>query len=1361
MGTVDRREILKEEQAAVTHVYECLDLQVSTAASHASPKRWGQDCPESGTSFIPDVPPELQRTAIDTGGGALVVMRVDVEDEAVAERETFYIGRRTVKDPADDRRLVINWSSPAAIRWQMAQPSDPGEVRLRRRLRCAGRIVTDYADDIVSAPSRPQETADETGPAPAPPASAPAETTAGSMEDFLLADLLRARDGRMRDIVETIQREQLALVANEHEGVLVVQGGPGTGKTAVGLHRVAWLLNPDNKRYTAAEVLVIGPHKGFLDYVGNVLPQLGVEKVRSIVLDKLWDEGSVTDSLEVRRIKSSERMAEVLRRAVHNTVDFDALNSYESGVFEVRRPGAVLRIPCSQIEEIVRQALDGPGTFRAQRQRAIDSIIDQLIAADHRISANVDNKIRGRLRSTSEVKSLMKKLWPERSSRQILKQLLTSKKVLDAAADQILTDDERELLIEAPNRAWSAEDHVCREEIEYLLTGEVPRRYRHVVIDEAQDLTPMQARSIARRCPSGSMTVLGDLTQATGPHTYASWQELAQILAAQRGWLLTELKIGYRVPGEVMDLVAPLAAHLSPNTAFPASFREKDGTSVTVIPSNPWQLVEDAVGQAISLGETDGDRPRSIALIVPDDDSCLDQVKRRIETTQVDGTESATGITVLPARLAKGLEFDHVVVLEPASIANLDHAGLHRLYVALTRCTQSLTLVHTSPLPAELSPEPDTPTTDHQDTAERQCNRFHANGKRCKHRTSEADGWCRIDGCEGFLRPTPVNRSPHYRTLHLAPDADLSAKLNLPADAHTSINVTWAARTQFTQLHGGDEQTAEAEIRNMLRVFLNTARHARQVDGYWLLDLEGYRLVLAPEGNAVTAYRSGHLDRTYFQFAAGVPSRVSRKDKAATRSAVGTRPRPGMPLDNPESIRNNDVSTLFFTARACESFDKLVPESRTLLADDFDAAIRERLSLDLQRSRLLMRDHDILLTGEEFIWSFSLDGRVVTSLQPLKWGDPSTDIHGSTANSTHILGDLTTLLGEWVEGRAGKEIAPHHFEFDPATPLPAPAVLVLRHGDPRPAPGAEVRAWVVRGNSDKLIVSRNPFGRLPVSDAMRERYAAALTAFEEVGDGGSVDIPERLSDLKGMANRCLRADQKDWLSVFELLGRPERPHLQTLARLAQFAREAYKSGNQAELTKILAELNASGWARQLPIAHKRLQAKYSHETEERNDVEVDLKPNAPAIDSTKIANEYLDLLKSEVAEDREDDLHERLRNELLVRLLRAGHSPDESSPIADIILRGPTETVVYEVLGVNGESFRCMRAGAMRLKEVVHALDSKVDSSVLVLPRPPVEEWAVSELSAIFNLTVIWRTPQGWSDQASPSSGRGVDGLAT
>lgn len=711
---MDREAVIAAEQDAVDRAYDSLARSQSINKELLEPRPWNQNCPESDTPFIHEAPPELIGAYDDLGGQGLVVRRVDIE--VSPEEETYYIGRRTVKNPDNDERVVISWSSRLGTKWLMTLPTQPGEVLLRRRIQCNDRRVVNYSDDIdrrsSSAGASHDVGEDQVGRLETDESHIPG---AQAVDGFLLEEINRARGDRMRDIVATIEHDQLQLVARNQEGVLVIQGGPGTGKTAVGLHRVAWLLNPDNTSIKPSEILMVVPHRGLLDYVSAVPRQLGMPDVTISALDQLWgDEATGTDDEPARHVKSDERMAQVLRRALENTVRLHAVDKLPRSALGISLTHGTLRLSHQDVRTCLSEALNGPGSFEARRAKAIDLLLDRLIApyTTARGRGRSDDDVRTNLRRNNQFASLVNRLWPAPSAPHILRQLYASRKILTNASSGLLTDEERESLLRDPSRPLSLEDLVCLDELRYLISGDVPRRYRHLVIDEAQDLTPMQARALARRCPSGSITVLGDLAQATGPHLHKSWDKIANVLAAKGGWTRAELKTGYRTPREVIGFVAPLAKAISPEIPVPESVRPPADNSLTMMPVTPWRLLEEAVTRAIALAGSDSDTSRSTAIVTPDHPEWTDEAERCLEAAQDTAAGRAKPVRVLPASGTKGMEFDHVVVVEPTAIVENSPAGLNQLYVALTRCTQTLTVVHASPLPPELSPCSGAPSTE-------------------------------------------------------------------------------------------------------------------------------------------------------------------------------------------------------------------------------------------------------------------------------------------------------------------------------------------------------------------------------------------------------------------------------------------------------------------------------------------------------------------------------------------------------------------------------------------------------------------------------------------------------------------------
>ncbi|MFB7932878.1 HelD family protein [Streptomyces sp. NPDC056039] len=741
MGTTTRNEIIAVEQKAVDRAYDCYAARLAemTGGSVAMASASGKD------SVANRIVAEERAAAYDgLGNESLVIGRVDApdEDEPGKGPRTWYVGRRAVSDVRTRDTVVVLWTSRLAKKWFETLPDAPGEVLLRRRLRCVQRVVEDYFDEITAAapvpqprpaaddaqreaqPAEPATVTQKEG-APSPPVPTPADIARVQRQkplqpdDFLLRELQRSRSGSMRDIVETIRRDQMALVTGSPSDILVVQGGPGTGKSAVGLHRVTWLVN--NGHFKAQDVLVVGPHQRFLDYVSQVLPTLGTRNVNAVQVTRLWD-GEVlgTDTPTARMVKSDERMAAVLRRRVEieccpEAVDeFTATASYEGAKPEltVTVGSTTLRVPRSEMLSLLEDVRQGDGSYRERRDRfrglLVDRLLRELVAVAPRRSR--DDTIRRDLERNRQVERLIERVWPSPGAREALRTLYDSEDLLRTCAEGILDASEQAALRRpradtADADPWTLDDRVCLEELRYLITGETPQRYGHIVVDEAQDLTPMQARSLRRRSAAqGSMTILGDLAQATGPHTHTDWDRLGTLLSDHGDWRVAELTTSYRVPAEIMEFVAPLARTVAPTLPYPQAVRAAGEDAVRTVATEPWKLLDDTVAEATRLiGTSDGHTLRSVAVIVPDDSGWLDEISRHLDLADGITEQGREAVSVLAAAQAKGMEYDHVLVVEPATIADRGPAGLRQLYVALTRSTQSLTVLHTSPLPEALT----------------------------------------------------------------------------------------------------------------------------------------------------------------------------------------------------------------------------------------------------------------------------------------------------------------------------------------------------------------------------------------------------------------------------------------------------------------------------------------------------------------------------------------------------------------------------------------------------------------------------------------------------------------------------------
>ncbi len=643
---------LKAEQAYVDHAYACLDKMRSTL---------GRTQESMATEFaalaMEAWAKRRARTFQDAENG-LCFGRLTLDGMA----KPLYVGRRWVHD--DEREpLVVNWQAPAARPFYTATPADPQRVTQRRRYRTDKRRIVDISDESLDGTA----------------------VEGASVSDFLLEEIDRRREGRMRDIVATIQSDQYRLITAAPEGALVVQGGPGTGKTAVGLHRASWLLY--THREQLRRVLVVGPNPTFMDYVAHVLPALGEEAVEQRAISELLDGAAVEreDAPDVARLKADVRLAEVAQRAIELAVRPapEELVFYVDGVFVSVRE--------RQVAELLEEALAAGAGLVAARERFRVAVLRRFY---QRYGELLDDLA---FRSFEELERSLKhggflvkwldRVLPLPRAGKLVARLLTSPSALAEAADGILEPDEQKLLLrDRPKRAadlrWSEHDLPLLDEARTLVDG-APRGYGHVIVDEAQDLSPMQLRTISRRALDGSLTILGDVAQATGPVVYRRWQELEPYLPEGAGVRIEELRHAYRVPAEIMELALPLLERIAPDMEPPLAYRQ-GGAAPLFVEAAEGRALETALREAVTLAELDG----LVAIIAP---------RSLVGAATSTDTFDEVSVPVLTPRQAKGLEFDHVVVVEPAAIAEDGEQGLRELYVALTRPTKTLVVVHSRP----------------------------------------------------------------------------------------------------------------------------------------------------------------------------------------------------------------------------------------------------------------------------------------------------------------------------------------------------------------------------------------------------------------------------------------------------------------------------------------------------------------------------------------------------------------------------------------------------------------------------------------------------------------------------------------
>lgn len=609
----------------------------------------------------------------DDPGTTLFFGRTDGE-------ESLYIGRRHVSDAEGDP-VVIDWRAGVSRPFYRASLTDPMGLVRRRRFGVEGGELTAYEDEWLAG------------------ASADADEAPGRSA-LLAREIERPRIGPMRDIVATIQPEQDEIVRADVTTTLCVQGAPGTGKTAVGLHRAAWLLYAFRDRLSRSGALVVGPNRAFLEHVGAVLPSLGEVSVRHTTVEELVAHAPVraVDSTRVARLKGEARMADVLREALWSQV------RPATEALVVPRGSRRWRVPAYEVQDMLDELRTRGVRYAAARAMLPQRLAHAVLVAMERSGDAPDDRVQDSVARSAAVKAYVKTLWPEAKPATVLTRVLST--------GEFLATDQQAMVWDTAPRSpgtarWTAADLVLLDELADLI-DRTPS-LGHVILDEAQDLSPMQLRAVGRRASTGSLTVLGDLAQGTTPWATGSWAEslrhLGKELAAP-GTHLEELVRGFRVPGAVIDYAARLLPSIAPGLAPPESVRSNPGRLDVV-------AVDDAVtGAARAADEAAAAHPGTVGVIVPD--AWTTRVSGALQELGLDhevldgehAGDRVLRVHLVPATVAKGLEFDQVVVAEPAAIAAAEpdeRTGLRRLYVVLTRAVSGLTVVHAEPLPEALS----------------------------------------------------------------------------------------------------------------------------------------------------------------------------------------------------------------------------------------------------------------------------------------------------------------------------------------------------------------------------------------------------------------------------------------------------------------------------------------------------------------------------------------------------------------------------------------------------------------------------------------------------------------------------------
>ncbi len=697
---------LESEQAYIDHAYDCL-AQTREAAFRI--ESMVEVEPRGGTNqarYERDVIWDTMLARLkqlNLGDASLCFGRIDFElgggpgngdgaSNGDEDGSTFYIGRVALSDD-EQEPVIVDWRAPVAEAFYRATGRESMGLERRRHFATRGRQLLGIEDELFGEAVVALD--------------APGTDLVG--RGALMAALEEARTGRLGDIVATIQAEQDEIIRSELPGVLVVQGGPGTGKTVVALHRAAYLLYTHRFPLEGQGVLVLGPNRLFLGYIEQVLPSLGEAGVELAVLADLVvprvrvlgrDEGVAA------RVKGDLRMVDLVKRAVH-----DRERALRADL-EIGYGLQTLRLTAERSGWIVREARRRFHRHNAGR-RFVEAALFEGLARSGREEID-PREVRDRLRWELPVREALEWMWPVLSPAQLLHDLFGSRALLRSAG-RGLEDHEWESLHRprsgpADSVVWKADDVPLLDEALARL-GARPshkkedeiRTYGHIVVDEAQDLSPMQLRTITRRSLNGSMTVVGDIAQSTGAWPHADWDEVLSQLPQKKPARRAELTVGYRIPASLMRPAVQVLRVAAPELTPPRAVREHGESPAAVRVDDPAELEAAVIGAV--RDEMDAVGTGNVAVIVPR--SLVELLDRAfLEAGLEHGRAPRDGlehqVTLVPVGYVKGLELDAAVVVEPGVIVAEEPQGLRSLYVALTRATKRMTIVHLGELPRPL-----------------------------------------------------------------------------------------------------------------------------------------------------------------------------------------------------------------------------------------------------------------------------------------------------------------------------------------------------------------------------------------------------------------------------------------------------------------------------------------------------------------------------------------------------------------------------------------------------------------------------------------------------------------------------------
>jgi DNA helicase IV len=679
------RNLAYEEELAAEQEYFDAAQEASVAAS----------AEKSTNGFVPTNKVEQlawlnfkSKSQTDSLAKSVAIGRIDPENET-----ELYIGRHAIWNDDKDL-LVVSWKSEAAVPFYRASTEETLGLARKRTFECSNNTILQFDDFVFAELS---EAFRELG-------------GTAATDDSLLSALGAARNGEMADIVKTIQAAQDRIVRAEKDQLLIVQGGPGTGKTAVALHRISWLLYTYQGQLAPSDVLVIGPNPTFTRYIKKVLPDLGDNDVVQRSLHDFLAPGASADghdSRETAALKGSGRMADVISAAL------DARITLPREPVRLRRTlsaSAVTLSPQSVAAEIARLRVQPYAKGRAMLRERFQEMSSAVVKGLGGLTTAVQL-------SRQSLDTELERLWPSTTGPQLIQELLGSAVQLTAAGKGILNPSEVQALHRPAKKKlseekWTLADLALIDEAMESIGAELPL-FGHIVIDEAQDLSEMQLRAVRRRSRNGSMTVVGDIAQSTGPHARDSWETVLQQLRSRLPHKIEELQEGYRVPKEVFDVARPVLAVAAPAINAPRIVRWAD-----VEPVFSGCRLDNIAVEVAAVASHHSGKGRFVGVVAPEE--LWPQLRQQFKTEDMQWRESLDGelshnINLVTPQDCKGLEFDVVIVVDPAAILAMP-LGERLLYIALTRTTTRLDVIYPDGTLPELLGGPDETATPKQPT---------------------------------------------------------------------------------------------------------------------------------------------------------------------------------------------------------------------------------------------------------------------------------------------------------------------------------------------------------------------------------------------------------------------------------------------------------------------------------------------------------------------------------------------------------------------------------------------------------------------------------------------------------------------